>query len=84
MKKQQFAFIFLALWLIIISESMILIQKIDLEIFFILGLINFLVIMQLLEHKFIQPDYTKYIKYNMVMWTVIFGVIVAHKISIYI
>ena len=80
MRKEQYGFIFLALWLVVISESMIIIQKIDLEIFLVLALIGSLVIMQLMEHKFVQPDYMKYIKYNMTIWIVIFGIIVMHKL----
>jgi hypothetical protein len=80
MRKQQFAFVFLALWLIIVSESMVLIGQIDIEIFLVLGLVCSLIIMQLMEHKFVQPNYNVYIKYNMVIWMVIFGIIVLHKI----
>ncbi len=82
MKKRQSAFIFLALWLILVSGSMIMSRRIDLEFFLILGLMGLLFVNQLLEQNFIQPNYKKYIKYNFIFCIIIFAIIVAHKVMV--
>jgi hypothetical protein len=80
MRKQQIALIALALWLSLVSGIMILMQGIDLEIFFVIGLIGILVIIQLMKQKFVQPSYQRYIRYFIAAGIVIFGLIVAHKV----
>jgi hypothetical protein len=80
MRKQQIALIALGLWLTLVSGVMILMHQVDLEIFFVLSLIGILVIMQLLEQKFAQPSYLRYIRYLIAAGIVIFGVIVVHKV----
>jgi hypothetical protein len=80
MKKQHYALIALAMWLILVSGLMILVQSINLETYTILVLIGFLVILQFMELKFIQPVYLKSLRYLMVVGIVIFCGIVLHKV----
>ena len=80
MRKQQIAIIILAFWLTIVSVIMILAQRVDVEIFFVLGMIGMLVIVQLMQSDYVQPGYMKYFSYLIAVGTVIFGIIVALKI----
>ena len=59
---------------------MLLMQRVDLEIFFVLCLIGMLVIVQLMQSYYVQPGYLKYIRYLIAAGIVIFGVIVAKKV----
>ncbi len=59
---------------------MLLAQSVDLEIFFVLSLIGFLIIVELIAPKYIQPGYLRYIQYILAAGIVIFGVIVAQKV----
>jgi hypothetical protein len=80
MKKQQIALIALTLWLIMVSGAMILGQNINLETYVILVLIGFLVIVQFMELKFVQPGYLKSLRYLIAVGIVIFCGIVVHKV----
>jgi hypothetical protein len=80
MRKQLIAIIALALWLFIIAVSMLLSNRIDLELFFILCFVGVLVIMQFIEPSYVKPKYLRYIRYLIVVGIVIFGVIIAQKI----
>jgi|WetSurMetagenome_2_1015567.scaffolds.fasta_scaffold75683_1 hypothetical protein len=80
MRKQLIAIIALALWLFIIAVSMLLSNRIDLELFFILCFIGVLVIMQFMEPSYVKPKYLRYIRYLIVAGIVIFGLIIALKI----
>ena len=80
MRKEQIAIIALAVWLILISLFMLLAQSINLEIFFVLSLIGFLIIVELIAPKYIQPGYQRYITYLLAAAIVIFCVIVAQKV----
>jgi hypothetical protein len=80
MRKQHIAIIALAVWLALIAVFMILAQTFNIEIFFVLSLIGFLIIVELIAPKYIQPGYMQYIWYILVAGIVIFGVIVIQKI----
>jgi len=80
MKKQHLALIALAVWMTLVSGGMILMQKVDLEVFFVFALIGFLVVMQFMELKFVKPEYLKSVRFLMAAGIVIFAMIVAHKI----
>jgi hypothetical protein len=79
MRKQQIAIIALTLWLTLISAFMLLMQRVDLEIFFVLCLCGMLVIVQLLQSHFVQPVYMRYVRYLIAAGIVIFSVIVVLK-----
>jgi hypothetical protein len=80
MRKHQTAIIALALWLFFISGMMLLIQRVNLEIFFVLSLIGFLAIVQILSPKYTRPDYMRYTQYITFGATVLLGMIIAGKI----
>jgi len=80
MRKQQIAVIALAVWLSFISLFMLLAQSFNVEIFFVLSLLGFLIIVELIAPKYIQPGYQRYIRYILAAGIVIFGVIVALKV----
>lgn len=80
MRKQQIAITVLVFWLTLVSVVMILAQQVDVEIFFVLGMIGMLVIVQLMQSDYVQPGYMRYFSYLIAVGTVMFGVIVALKI----
>ena len=80
MRKQQIAIIALAVWLTVIAVFMLLVQSVDLEIFFVLSLIGFLVIAELIAPNYIQLGYMRYIRYILAAGIVLFGVIVVQKV----
>jgi hypothetical protein len=80
MRKQHIAIIALAVWLTLISLFMLLAQSFNFEIFFVLSLIGFLIIVELIAAKYIQPGYMLYVRYILAAGVVIFGVVVALKI----
>ena len=51
MRKKEIAAITLALWLTIIVLFMLLNERIDLALFFILGFMGFLVIVELMKQR---------------------------------
>jgi len=80
MRKQQIAILALAVWLTFIAVFMLLAQSVNLEIFFVLSLIGFLVIAELIAPNYIQPGYMRYIRYILAAGIVLFGVIVVQKV----
>jgi hypothetical protein len=80
MKKKQITAIFLALWLLIISYFMLLVGRFELALFFILGFIGFLVIVEITEPNFVRPAYLRYVKYLIVAGTAIFGAVIIQKV----
>jgi hypothetical protein len=76
MRKKQIAAIVLALWLAIISVVMLFMERIDMIEFFILGLIGFLVIIELTEPTYVTPGYFHYVRFLIAAGLLIFGVIV--------
>jgi len=80
MRKKQIAAVALAVWLTIVSVFMLLAQRFDLEIFFVLWFIGILVIVELMEPDFVQPNYLRYMRYLIVAGTVIFCAIIAQKL----
>jgi hypothetical protein len=80
MRKQQIAIISLALWLFIIALYMLLSNRFDLELFFVLCFIGVLLILQLMEPDYVKPGYLKYIRYPIAVGLIIFCAIVAQKI----
>ena len=80
MRKQQIAIIALALWLFIVTLYMLISNRFDLELFFILCFVGVLVIMQFVEPSYVKPGYLRYIRYLIIVGIVIFGVIVARKV----
>jgi len=80
MKKEILAISIIALWLIILCIFMLLANRIDLEIFFVLWLIGLLVIVELIDTHFSLPPRMKYLKYVVAAGIILFGGIVAGKV----
>ena len=80
MRKQYIAVIAFAVWLTFIALFMLLAQSFNFEIFFVLSLIGFLIIVEIISLKYIQPGYMRYIRYILAASIVIFGVIVVQKV----
>ena len=80
MRKKQIAAIALALWLIIITVFMLLAERIDLSLFFVLGFIWFLVIVELMEPHYVKPRYLWYTRFLIAVGIVIFVAIVVQKV----
>jgi hypothetical protein len=80
MRKKEIAAIALAAWLVIVSVFMLLAERFDLEIFFVLWLIGILVIVELADPKSVRPRYLYYVRYLIAAGIVLFGAIVAQKV----
>jgi hypothetical protein len=80
MRKQHIAIIALAGWLALIAVFMLLAQSFNFEIFFVLSFIGFLIIVELIASKYIQPGYMRYIQYILAAGIVIFALVVAQKV----
>ena len=80
MRKKETAAIALALWLTVIVLCMLLTERIDFALFFILGFIGFLVIVELMEPRHIKPGYNWYIRALIGVGIVIFVAFVAQKV----
>ena len=80
MRKKEIAAIALALWLTVIVLCMLLTERIDFALFFILGFIGFLVIVELMEPRHIKPGYNWYIRVLIGVGIVIFVAFVAQKV----
>lgn len=80
MSRKLIASIIFALWLTIVSVSMFLVERIDLALFFILGFIGFIVIVELMEPHYVKPGYVWYIRFLITMGIVIAGAIVSQKV----
>jgi len=80
MRRKQIAGIVLALWFIIISVAMLLVERIDLVLFFVLGFIGFIVIVELMEPSYVKPGYLWYIRLLIAVGIVITAAIVGQKV----
>jgi predicted tellurium resistance membrane protein TerC len=80
MRKKQIAVITLALWLTIIALFMLLNERIDFALFFILGFIGFLVIVELMEPRHVKPAYHWYIRLLIGVGIVLFIAFIAQKV----
>jgi hypothetical protein len=80
MIKKQIASIVLTLWLTIISLFMLFAERFDLLLFFILGFIGFIVIVELIEPRYVKPSYVQYVRFLIVVGIVICLAIVSQKV----
>jgi len=80
MRKKDIAIIVLALWLITIVLFMLLNERIDFGLFFIVGFIGFLVIVEFMEPRHIKPGYHWYIRALIGVGIVLFSAFVAQKL----
>jgi hypothetical protein len=80
-RKKQIAAFVLGFWLIIIAILMLIQHLFDLEIFFVVGFIGFLVLVELLEPRYVQPGTLRYKNYLLAAGMVIFIGIVTQTIQ---
>jgi hypothetical protein len=80
MIKEEIAIIALAVWLTVISIFMLVAQSVNLEIFFVLSLIGFLIIAELIKLKYIRPGYLRYIQDILTVGIAIFVLIILKKV----
>lgn len=80
MKKQQLAALSLALWLIVFSFVMVLLQWSDLELFFAVWFIGLLIVVSFIEPHYIRLKYQNNMNYLIAAGVVIFGIIFLLKI----
>ena len=80
MLKKHLVIIVFAFWLLIISFLMLLAGRFDLALFFILGFIGFLVIVELIELRYVKPGYFLYVRFLIVTGIVIVVAILVQKV----
>ena len=80
MRKKQIATLAFGIWLSVISVAMLFAERIDLALFFVLGFIGFLVIVELMEPHYVKPGYLWYVRLLIGVGIVLFAAIVAQKI----
>jgi hypothetical protein len=80
MRKKEIAVTLFALWLTTVSILMLLVERFDLGLFFVLGFIGFLVIVELLEPYYIKPGYMVRIRVLIATGMVLFGAIIVQKL----
>lgn len=80
MNRKQVAAITLSVWLTIVITGMLLIRRFDLEIFFVLALLGVMVLAELTWHKYVQPQYQRYLGYLIWAGIVVFAAIAATKV----
>lgn len=80
MNRKQIAVIALTAWLTIVFTFMLLLQRFDLEIFFVLTLIGILVIAELIKQHYVQPGYMRYLGYLIIAGIALFGAMVVKKV----
>jgi len=78
--RKKIAAIALALWLSIICYLMLIAERIDLSLFFVLGFIGFLVIVELMEPHYVKPRYLWYTRALIAVGIVIFVAVVVQKV----
>ena len=71
-RKKQVAAIALGFWLMLITIFMLRVRLFDLEVLFVLGFIGFLVIVELLEPRYVQPGTLQYKNYLLAGGIIIF------------
>jgi hypothetical protein len=59
---------------------MLFAERFDLGLFFVLGFIGFLVIVELMEPHYVKPGYLWYIRFLTATGIVIFGVVLSQKL----
>lgn len=84
MKKKQIAALFYALWLLLVTFFMLQVHLFDLTIFFVLGFIGFLILVELLEPRFVRPGSLRYRNYLLTAGVVIFLGIASQAVTYFL
>jgi hypothetical protein len=80
MLKKHLVIIVFAFWLLIISFLMLLAGRFDLALFFILGFIGFLVIVQIIELRYVRPGSFLYVRFLVVAGIILVVTIIFQKV----
>ena len=80
MGKKQTAAFALALWLFIIAYFMLFVERFDVGLFFVLGFIGFLMIMELLEPRYVKPAYLRYTRFLTFTGIALAGLVIIQKL----
>jgi hypothetical protein len=80
MRIKQIAITAFALWLVIISFFMFFTGRFDVALFFVLGFIGFLVIVEITGLHYVKPAYFRYVRYLIAAGIVICGAVVVQKV----
>ena len=80
MNRKEAASLALVIWLTVVAVFMLLLQRFDLEIFFVLSLIGILVIVELMQYRYVRPGYQRPLHILIMAGIVVFGLIVVKKI----
>jgi hypothetical protein len=59
---------------------MLIVGRFELALFFILGFIGFLLIIELIEPRYVKPGYLRYVRYLIAAGVVLFCVVVVQKL----
>jgi len=78
--KKQIAAIAVSIWLITILVIMLLFQRFDSDIFFILSFIGFLMVVLFIQPHYSRPGYMRFIWYLIALGFLIFGAIIFQKV----
>jgi len=78
--KKQIAAIAVSIWLITILVIMLLFQRFDSDIFFILSFIGFLMVVLFIQPHYSRPGYMRFIWYLIALGFLIFGAIIIQKV----
>jgi hypothetical protein len=79
-KKGRVASIALLAWLMFVMIFMIMLENINLDIFFVLWLFGFLVILKLIDTPFSEPPYMQQLKKVVVVGMFVFSLLMAKKV----
>ncbi len=80
MRKKHLAGFALLAWLFTIAFFMVLSAYVDLELYFALGFIGLLILVELSDTVFARPRYLLRLRYVVAGGVVVFGAIVARKV----
>lgn len=81
MRKKEIAAIVFGLWLTLVAILLLRVRIFDPEIFFVMGFVGFLGIVELLEPRYVQPGPLRYKNYLLAAGMVIFLGIVIQMIN---
>ena len=79
MRANQIAITTFALWLFAILFFMLFTGRFDVALFFLLGFIGFLIIVELTNLRYVRPGYWKYIRFLIVAGIILSAVIIIQK-----
>jgi hypothetical protein len=80
MRTKQIAITAFTLWLVITSLFMLFTGRFDVALFFVLGFIGFIMIVELTDLRYVKPGYWGYIRVLIVAGIILSGAIIVQKV----